>query len=128
MAWEEIEFNCNDCNKFFIVRLHKRYGGKKVLVECPNSECKRKHPRTVNTSGTDMDEIEPFQERLYQYGEGKRLQRSGGQENKGEIILGLACTLSDESRFDKKNFAKDKRDKGGFLSRLWLKKAANEKA
>ena len=122
MAWEEIEFGCNDCSKFFVIRLHERFGGKKVMVECPG--CKRRHPRTINKAGTDFNGI--YKDRCYKYGEGKRLFRSGGEEGKGEIILGLKCTLSDESRFDKKNFAKDERDKGGFLAKAWLKVAARK--
>ena len=74
-----------------------------------------------------MDKISSFEKRLYKDGEGDRLKRSGGQEGHGELIIGLACTLSDESRFDKVNFTKTK-DKGGFLARLWTRKAANEKA
>lgn len=114
MAWEEIEFGCNDCGKFFITRLHKRLGGKDVLVQCPG--CSRKHPRSISAAG---DVTGAYIERLYKDGEGKRLSRNH-KENEGEVILGLKCTLSDKSRFDKVNTAKT-RDKGGFLSRLWLR-------
>lgn len=121
-CWEEIEFGCNDCSKFFIARLHRKFHDD-CLIECPN--CGRRHPRKVSSSSGELtgDPIE----RLYRDGEGKRLKRNF-KEDSGEVVLGLKCTVSDESRFDKKNFAKDGRDKGGFLSRLWVRMAANEKS
>lgn len=122
MSWEEIEFNCNDCNMFFIVRLHKRYARKEVLVQCPNPKCGRKHPRMANAAGNNFDAMD-LSQRLYRTGDGPRLSRSGGRENQGDVIIGLEATLSKESRFDKVKASdlEKRKDKGGFLASLWLR-------
>lgn len=118
MPRETIEFECNDCGKYFCVRLNLALE-KDVLIQCPNAKCNRQHPRTIEKGELTGDAIE----RLYKDGVGRRAKRNL-KEGKGEVIIGLACTLSDTSRLDKIKETNAK--KGGFLAGSWLRRAVRE--
>lgn len=83
---ETIEFECNDCHKYFFVRLNLAIE-QDVLIACPNPKCGRKHPRTIKKGELTGEAIE----RLYKDGVGKRASRNN-MENEGEVIIGLSCT------------------------------------
>lgn len=113
MGREIIEFECNDCQGFFIVNLNTEINGDFRFV-CP--ECQREHPRTVEGGKLVGREIE----RLYKDGIGKGVTRNGA-EGRGERILIMKSAYSREKRLGKL-------ERGGFLAELWCRTFGSREA